>query len=519
MKKTKKILTLGLVSTIILGSLTPILATVNEKQTTNTSETLATDVLYNQDSSFIVTIPKLITLDNSKTSEYEVTVTGDISSNEQVKVVPESTFKMKDQSTINQKEDVDAAVQQDKIAWNFNEFETLGKGNIEALKLTAGNWKGSFWFNISLQPMYFIGVDAKDETGNNLNASATVITGEEKDKLFESLEASGLVESLEDVDAIINVESDDFDGLAETTFDVNNIAKPNDKVTILHFDEEKGEWEYIGTETVDENGKITADFSSYSPVVFVKVTEDGTYENVEIVLDFVLTSANYSQTGLKKKGYVIIPETFNYNGQKYRIVEIGAKTFYNCTDLEGVSIPSSVTKIGEEAFYNSGLSYITQMGENVTEIGRCAFYNCTNLTDVTIPGSVEKVGDMAFFYCSSLGYVTIQEGAKVIGNNMFTRCENLTRVTIPSTVTTIGNSAFMFCSNLSNMTIPAGVESIGYGIFSNCTGLSRVTFSDTSTWYVGSSAGATTTQVSVTNATTNATNFTSTYANNYWTKK
>lgn len=64
----KKGISFVLAGMMILGSLTPVFATVEETQTTNTNETLATDVYFNQDSSFTVTIPKLITLDSSKTS-------------------------------------------------------------------------------------------------------------------------------------------------------------------------------------------------------------------------------------------------------------------------------------------------------------------------------------------------------------------------------------------------------------------------------------------------------------------
>ena len=140
----------------------------------------------------------------------------------------------------------------------------------------------------------YIKVDATDSQGNNLNATASNITGDEKENLLTSLEETGYITNKDEVDALIEVESDDFNDLATTTFDVSSIAKSGDTVVILHFDEEKQEWEYIGTETVDEDGKIRGDFTSYSPVAFVVVKEDGTYEN--IISNNIVVAYTYNQT-------------------------------------------------------------------------------------------------------------------------------------------------------------------------------------------------------------------------------
>ena len=101
---------LALARIMILGSITSVFASTEKTQITNTSESLATDVYFNQDSSFSVTIPKTVVLDSQKTSAYTVTVTGDISSDETINVTPDSTFLMKGQSANNTKADVEATV-------------------------------------------------------------------------------------------------------------------------------------------------------------------------------------------------------------------------------------------------------------------------------------------------------------------------------------------------------------------------------------------------------------------------
>ena len=118
----------------------------------------------------------------------------------------------------------------------------------------------------------YIPVTSVDKDGNNLNATSTLITGQEKQDLLYSLEQSGIADP-EDIDLLIEVNSDDFDGIADTTFDVSNIAEEGETVVILHYDEEKQEWEYIGTKTV-VNGEVNGNFTSYSPVGFIVVPSE-----------------------------------------------------------------------------------------------------------------------------------------------------------------------------------------------------------------------------------------------------
>ena len=127
-----------------------------------------------------------------------------------------------------------------------------------------------------------ITVEAVDSDDTNLNAKAFQILGNEEELLLDSLVETGYVSDASEVDALIEVKSDEFDDFATTTFDVSSIASEGDKVVILHFNEETQEWEYISEETVNSDGEVTADFTSYSPVAFIVVKDDGTYEIANI---------------------------------------------------------------------------------------------------------------------------------------------------------------------------------------------------------------------------------------------
>ena len=218
-------------------------------------------------------------------------------------------------------------------------------------------------------------------------------------------------------------------------------------------------------------------------------------------------------------GHVAVPSSLG----GFPVVGIGKYAFYNCYELEGVTIPEGVTAIGKYAFdVCSKLEGVT-IPEGVAAIGEGAFSNCPKLDSVTIPESVTAIGQYAFQWCDGLKSVHISnltawcqikfdyyanplrqahelylngervtklifpEGLKAVGTEAFAGCSGLTEVTIPDGVTIIGNRAFSGCSGLTEVTIPNGVTAIGNAAFSGCSGLTEVTIPDGVTT-IGSSA-------------------------------
>ena len=187
------------------------------------------------------------------------------------------------------------------------------------------------------------------------------------------------------------------------------------------------------------------------------------------------------------------------------VTSIGAAAFFYCKDLTSISIPSSVTSIGDNAFkYCSGLTSIS-IPSGVTSIGFAAFAECTGLTSITIPSSVASIGEHAFEGCSGLtgpvfnssifaylpsnfsGEYSIPEGIKQIVGSAFSGCTGLTSISIPSSVTSIGSSAFSGCTSLTNIEIPSSVTSIEDRAFDGCTKLTSVTIPSSVT-SIGNSA-------------------------------
>jgi hypothetical protein len=123
----------------------------------------------------------------------------------------------------------------------------------------------------------------------------------------------------------------------------------------------------------------------------------------------------------------------------------------NCSSLQSVTIPNSVTRIGEYAFDGcSSLASVT-IPNSVTRIGYYAFRNCSSLQSITIPSSVTSIGYNAFDGCSKLASVTLPNSVKSIGAAAFEHCESLESVTIPNSVTSIEKSAFANCKNLEKV--------------------------------------------------------------------
>ena len=140
---------------------------------------------------------------------------------------------------------------------------------------------------------------------------------------------------------------------------------------------------------------------------------------------FIKTAGNAAEVRAKSGGYsgdIVIPPTVVYDGVTCNVILIANRAFYGCTSLTSVTIPNSVTSIGDYAFSN-----------------------CTSLTSVTIPNSVTNIGNSAFYNCTSLTSVNIPNSVTTIGWEVFQGCTSLTSITIPNSVTSIGNRAFYNC--------------------------------------------------------------------------
>ena len=180
---------------------------------------------------------------------------------------------------------------------------------------------------------------------------------------------------------------------------------------------------------------------------------------------------------------LIIPESIN--GQT--VVSITANAFRNCADVCEIEIPSTITSIGKNAFFDctcgvifadgttaipdralygaSSISSVT-IPDTVTSIGRGAFYGCTSLTEIKLPDSITTIGMNAFLDCTC--EVIFADGTTAIPDRALYGASSITSVMIPDTVTSIGQEAFKGCICLTSITIPDSVTNIKKDAFSVC---------------------------------------------------
>lgn len=90
-------------------------------------------------------------------------------------------------------------------------------------------------------------------------------------------------------------------------------------------------------------------------------------------------------------------QTVSISGAK----SIGVAAFYGCEKLKNVTIPTSVTAIGEYAFYNTAIRTLT-LPEGLLTIGDDAFRDCFSLNSVVLPSTLKTIGDGAFFGAQAL---------------------------------------------------------------------------------------------------------------------
>lgn len=204
-----------------------------------------------------------------------------------------------------------------------------------------------------------------------------------------------------------------------------------------------------------------------------------------------------------------------------------------------VSVPASVSVIGEEAFANHPeMEAVLFNGKNLEKIDYRAFAGCSSLTELKLPDSIEEIGNGAFADCENLQTVSVGEGFRKLGIGVFAGCKLLHTFKIPkenpffvmkddclcdkdlqkiyfmlpastrnsytmpasvadiaayafadckhletiimsSSITGIPDYAFAGCGSIKNISIPYSVTQIGIKAFADCIALSDITVPET----------------------------------------
>lgn len=138
------------------------------------------------------------------------------------------------------------------------------------------------------------------------------------------------------------------------------------------------------------------------------------------------------------------------------ITSVGDCIFGNCQNMEKITLPTTLTSIGQAAFMQGdgytgtvyGLTEIT-IPSKVTSIAASAFWG-TAIESLVIPATVTEIGKYACRDCAALRSVTVN--GTVIGEYMFVSCIRLSTFNISSKLKKIGSNVFNYCSALTQIT-------------------------------------------------------------------
>ena len=163
-------------------------------------------------------------------------------------------------------------------------------------------------------------------------------------------------------------------------------------------------------------------------------------------------------------------------------------------NTQKVVLEEGVEEIGDYAFYMVDRTMEYEFPSTLKKIGKQAFAHCYDLREFVIPDSVTSIGESCFDLCESLQSVTIGTGLEEIPTRAFIECFSLKEVIIPSNIKTIGNEAFFGCSKINKIEFSEGLKTINNAAFAfstteynsnDATILSSITLPD-SLEYLGS---------------------------------
>merc|ERR1740124_1086557 len=147
---------------------------------------------------------------------------------------------------------------------------------------------------------------------------------------------------------------------------------------------------------------------------------------------------------------------------------LGDCVFRNCSSLQKINLPASLTTLGQMAFEDCSSLQKIDLPASLTTLGDYAFKNCYSLQKIDLPPALTTLGRCAFTNCGSLEEIIIQGPIPLIPMNIFANCCRLISVVLPESILSIEKHAFKNCASLVKISLPNSVKFIHASAFQGC---------------------------------------------------
>lgn len=155
-----------------------------------------------------------------------------------------------------------------------------------------------------------------------------------------------------------------------------------------------------------------------------------------------------------REGAYTIPSSVH--GKK--IDQIWTSGFEGASGLTGISIPSSIGRLGTAAFEGTGLTNVV-IPDTVHQVDPAVFQNCTKLVSVKLPAGLAEIDQYMFANCISLQHVDMPDSITKINIYAFHNCTSLTSLALPKKLSSLSVGCFDKCINLQHVVVPPSVIS------------------------------------------------------------
>lgn len=135
------------------------------------------------------------------------------------------------------------------------------------------------------------------------------------------------------------------------------------------------------------------------------------------------------------------------------VTTIGNNAFFQCTSLVSINLPDGLTTIGQSAFKQCSNVEISSLPSGITSIGSDCFYGCAKFTATSLPSGLTQLSSNTF-YSTGIAITTMPSGITKFYTGCFGGCLSLTSLTFLGQPTSIANSTFTNCTNLRDIYVP-----------------------------------------------------------------